>query len=659
MSGIRGNPLLRRVRMHARMTTLFRFRASDSAMPPAARQVAWSRPWYPSAASPDPETAGPIEGTAMPMGVEVAAAVPFAPPIAAMAAGAPDQGKPAWAAPAAPILSGSTGLSAPPVSQVYERRATVQPDPTVVRRDLDQPARTPTPRAAADAVAAIDSSEIARRAAAAEASPPAGPTAAIDDVTWRRLEMIYARHHDKQIAEQESSESPIASSGTGPPIAGVVEVQRSQAEQGVEQPVAQQRPTAVSEQTDEAQLVLPDQDYTQATVPASAHLQADQQPFERSASLAMSASAIHHGSGPAPELPVVARLMTRSEDIPQEIERRTASPYQSKATPGGGTEVVRPLLAEAVETSTGQRLPAAEPYLAADASSQYQPTRTMLADSPGGAALSPGSETGDIAQSGEQGWSQPAESQLSQPSEAAVLPVQSLSLDAAWPVQRMDAFPERASASLPYPSEAIVSQPDMDTDVALQVVRGLPPARPTTSAVEIIAPRRPRPTVSASPGTTEPKTVATKQIEFGDTAPAPVPWTEHVHPAPPTGGDQMVATEIGPLPADLWQMLKQPPPGQTTDGAESGRLTAQSAPDALPSQHVSSGPVTVAPSAPAMVQRQADPVPTGEYAQLSDVASETEPQRHATSIDINELSRRVYADIRRRLAVEWERNRRP
>jgi hypothetical protein len=176
-----------------------------------------------------------------------------------------------------------------------------------------------------------------------------------------------------------------------------------------------------------------------------------------------------------------------------------------------------------------------------------------------------------------------------------------------------------------------------------------------------------------------------------------------------------ILTELGPLPADLWDLLGQPRPapemhkplsGVPTQLAESGvpdqrqggkntpgtgrwveTLPASQAPvqrafyaeTAAPSWLApepgrKTGPAGVltrnaetplpspsgAAPAPAFEQIQREPIEIGEVPP----PVQTEPHGSGTGtgqggeVNLDELARRVYTDVRARLAVEWERLRR-
>ena len=127
-----------------------------------------------------------------------------------------------------------------------------------------------------------------------------------------------------------------------------------------------------------------------------------------------------------------------------------------------------------------------------------------------------------------------------------------------------------------------------------------------------------------------------------------------------------VNTVIGPLPADLWWLLGQEPPitaePVSGPGPETTGNLAQR--QASPDQGNFSNPHTSAEQHPAEIARQPhpiqrqvltnDPLPTGRQEPAEPARTdETRP----AGPDLDELARRVYAEVRRRLAAEWERRR--
>jgi hypothetical protein len=140
-------------------------------------------------------------------------------------------------------------------------------------------------------------------------------------------------------------------------------------------------------------------------------------------------------------------------------------------------------------------------------------------------------------------------------------------------------------------------------------------------------------------------------------------------PPPPSDTDAptMVETEIGPLPGDLWELIGEPVPTNETpspakspaqplpDARSEGEPPTRAAPAVEPEAPTPVAPVPSRPaSSPTTVQRAEAP---------TDVETETESQSPETDersdggVDVDELARRVYGEVRRRLAVEMERMR--
>jgi hypothetical protein len=131
-----------------------------------------------------------------------------------------------------------------------------------------------------------------------------------------------------------------------------------------------------------------------------------------------------------------------------------------------------------------------------------------------------------------------------------------------------------------------------------------------------------------------------------------------------------VRTEIGDLPSDLWQYLGEEPPSSidtqsTIDGPQ------------IATEVATIQRSDVVATAPAQVLEYSQPTKTfgldailpwiqrtdsGE--QTESVGSETEPEvideddeGEAEDVDIEQLARDILPIIKRKLAIEWERNR--
>lgn len=244
----------------------------------------------------------------------------------------------------------------------------------------------------------------------------------------------------------------------------------------------------------------------------------------------------------------------------------------------------------------------------------------------------------------------PAQDRPSTPAREA--PVQDKSneetrpLQAVWPVQRKEsgATTEREPASDP-PSEeppvagsAQKSLPHDDV-ASLQKVRSAlqtMSSRPTASSVELVLPRRPRPAAQRKPA------------QQDDTR----------KEAPEGKKETVVQTDIGPLPADLWQLLddgRSPAPPSDEPGQQDTTPLLRQSPDPAPLQRApEADPPVPSPSlAQSAITRVTQAVANETEVESDDETDHEEP----AAIDIDALARRVLPHLRRRLAVEWERGR--
>lgn len=172
--------------------------------------------------------------------------------------------------------------------------------------------------------------------------------------------------------------------------------------------------------------------------------------------------------------------------------------------------------------------------------------------------------------------------------------------------------------------------------------------------VEILTPSRPRP-APVNPVTQ--RTAIQKQPQEQPSGPE-----DHE--------DRMVETAIGPLPADLWQLIGQKPP----EGKPHQPMVHESVPPSVQRQAESAEPhaetirheTTSQPTTtikmvdfPATVQRQPAAQDTTSSSEQPGTVSTSSSQQVAESeLDVDELARKVYARIRQRLSTEWERLRR-
>jgi hypothetical protein len=145
------------------------------------------------------------------------------------------------------------------------------------------------------------------------------------------------------------------------------------------------------------------------------------------------------------------------------------------------------------------------------------------------------------------------------------------SLDAVWPVQVMRTPDQSPPATSPTADATDKAQPvtlpetaDSEQTIRRQLSQVAPPKQ-SDSSIELMLPSRPRP-AKTTRGTLPPSSTS---------APTPAA-TEKIGAAaePPA----MIATDVGPLPADLWQHLGQTPPQPESRATTDPPLTPLSLP---------------------------------------------------------------------------------
>ncbi|MFO7682491.1 MAG: hypothetical protein R6X34_20835 [Chloroflexota bacterium] len=220
---------------------------------------------------------------------------------------------------------------------------------------------------------------------------------------------------------------------------------------------------------------------------------------------------------------------------------------------------------------------------------------------------------------------------------------QAIPLQSVWPVQIIESPTPPAARPVSAPTGPLMRQTaPQETSKAIRQLDSVPPGQPTTSSVQYIQPRKPRP-----------QPLQRKQApEYSQTdVKAAARSSDFSTPS------DTVATEIGDLPGDLWRLIgaKPPtaPPGQRSPAVsevterEPAQTTAVTQAKTTPPtiiQRVESEQPPVADLSPTT---EAPPSPESEQ----DEAGQNE------EIDINELARQVYGEIKDRMTIEWERTR--
>jgi hypothetical protein len=289
-----------------------------------------------------------------------------------------------------------------------------------------------------------------------------------------------------------------------------------------------------------------------------------------------------------------------------------------------------------------------------------------------------------------------------------------LPLESVWPVSQVE--PPRGSAERVFRSTerpagetgatgpALVpsGRPPGSSETLSRALQEVKPGQPSSSSIELIQPRGPRPAPSSGasrPGG-EAEVLSRTVQRAADTGQTPA--AQRVVRAEDAAAE-IVQTEAGPLPADLWSLIGQAPPagrqvestpaaglsgepagmpagearpasrGPEMDRPASAQSPAEGAPPVQAERRLQAGslPPASAPTAaqPAVLRSAAPPQAGGEGAegglqfQPETRASGAGPaspdggeaKEAGAGTDLDELVNQVYAEVRRRIAVEWER----
>ena len=783
-----GNRLIRRVRRHSNLSVLFREvdgSASHQAIPPSFASLSpTSPPAVPTTSvhlpAPDIELASPNPVTTTPP----AAAQPVAQP-----------------QPAVPISSSQQA------APIYHEPASPDPTPQPV---APPPSQTPSPAPAVQTTKADDRDDpewgrlqtiynLHQRKKTAEAGLPKNPPPAqkIDQnppptrpqaVIQREVDVSYPEPAVKQPKTdlqqppagsdspslmQPSSEADQAAPPV-PPVSQVVQTEPIvQSATDVDQPTQMVQPATNIDQTShvEAQTTLTDHRF-QVDRPATPINQAT--PFEQPVPNPDQVRQVAQSSEPSqlqrqptladsdevvPTTPASLPLAGPTEDHNQEPETSSLAQIpQSDADQSGSPPDPTLAIKRQQATSTSDQSGQIQRALTASPATPPAPSPSNQAVVPETQTETPGSDQPEPIKRDPD----PAESTF-------VESQQPLPLEAVWPVQRQDlpGVPATLSPDRPDAPDQIIPPVNSSTEMTsltgseaesaayiapaapavgphLQhILQGVATEQPTDSSVEVVPPRRPRP---GSVRRSTP-TAASPAPPAPDSPPLQRQSDPAVTPSQQTG-QEMVTTDIGPLPGDLWGLLGEDSPeesraepqtstagfeavlsnqssindqatvevdqGQTvsdtTPGLQrqpieaaspiqtvedvSGRTEAVSSSPSIisnnalaragkvePQAEVDSetSPQAISPSPQVIVDDSTDepfddeglsvesdiiqrqPLPdevTETAGEAQADGEETEETQAANDIDTDELARRVYSSIKRKLSVEWERMRR-
>jgi hypothetical protein len=237
-------------------------------------------------------------------------------------------------------------------------------------------------------------------------------------------------------------------------------------------------------------------------------------------------------------------------------------------------------------------------------------------------------------------------------------------LQAAWPVQRTEAAPTIVPQSDPLPPPPpgpIPEPPPVEAGRIKERLASVPPGMPTDSSVPLMRSRQPRPQRSSAPPPAAPPQPAEEQPPAAGSGQqqAPLPIVQR-----PEETGHLVPTEIGDLPADLWQLIgQQPPDSEATAVAPPAPAAETGHPIQREIEETES--TAVAPSPPpseihTFIQREPEAKATAADRGMDTVefdARSEEEDKAETAIDVDELARQVYAQLKQQLAGEKERER--
>jgi hypothetical protein len=534
---------------------------------------------------------------------------------------------------------------------------------------------------------------------------------AINERTWSRLETIFRMHQEKEAAEtaanteempDEGQESPevipdkarTEPTSTIPPLATpMLPPENSFTDEETGSTTGQIQATASMSPTTSASLQKANEVPTPPGQEAALPEIESQPHFLGQTADSIEKIQVQISVEPQPE----------REDLPREsVKAVAAAPHLENGLPTPPSQPIptqkSQITPEAVSPPTksqadsGSAIPVLPPSKAGQVENltpiNEQPSQA-LQSLPSSQSIRPEPETQEISTTA-------SENQA----PLSGYPLQAEPLQAAWPVQRLESpvppFSIPQSDQAPLREEAgpealteptVVSShreeiaplsvtPESQLQDVLDQVR---PGQVSDSSIELIPPRKPRPrSRKPSPPVASPAMNESIDSQSGftstadETIPSNHPTTSSIQrqladnrskvaqaginkvskddsSAPGITPEELVPTEIGPLPGDLWRLLGQSPPKTkptpSSAAAPSAEITVMEQQSALEPSHSDSLPY---------VQRQADQA--GPAPAQTTTGQESDA---AQGPDINELARKVYTEIKRKLALEWERIRHP
>ena len=547
------------------------------------------------------------------------------------------------------------------------------------------PERAPTPRPAEPTVARRAAVQAAVTAAEGPGDAAAGSDAPITDTVWHRLQTIFQRHQGKEAqptggseagtnVEAEASSQPLASSPREAIGRGSGNLAKGTAEAGISRV-----PQARAAETQDSPTEGPGRERSRAQAPGP----------PRPAKISeREGSRVEDAGG----TPTVQYAPTAPSRVDTAAHPDVTAPEQARR-PMGEATIDRSTQSEL--TAPGERRAPSPVVPQAARVDQRPPEPAGALDPMNMEILRPDEAPAPEAVPGRE---EAVPEAASAPDET---PTQPLPLQQAWGVERtpQGLWPRPRRSSIapaverevrgPAAAEPALLHEDTGPSAGRQVPGGIPvttvaarepvgrmlaqiaSGRRTRSTIETLAPRGPRPAPAERPALRQVRRTAPPAAE------ATEPRSEGSELQP--GADNpLIETPIGPLPADLWSLIGEPVPqnaearGQTPGVQTASATQPQMAP--APRQTM----VPAAPArGPAVIQRivaeppvEEESLPAQEETPAADATESAaeppvdrgaEPQDReeaSPAVDLDELARRVYDEVKHRLAMERERSQR-
>ncbi|MCA9934696.1 MAG: hypothetical protein KC415_12265, partial [Anaerolineales bacterium] len=232
-------------------------------------------------------------------------------------------------------------------------------------------------------------------------------------------------------------------------------------------------------------------------------------------------------------------------------------------------------------------------------------------------------------------------------------------------------IPEQQSPAATQPSISSIQPAEPETVVPLTgtsspAASSQPPATNRLQRA-IAAAERPARATQPTPGSQRPSVTSRSAFSLQRAA------LDTSTPTATAPQPTVVQTAVGPLPADLWSLLGQTPPASQMDTASqpvmrtfADNKTIDPQTSTTETTWLSPMPTrpetaVTSPVQQPVIQRVEDVLDPGtgdpETSEATDTLDTFEKKTAKSEINVDELAKQVYQQLKRRLSVEWERGR--